>query len=60
MSRMVKWLAAPALALMFSPDLGSAAEATRGRHTLPLIALDPRSPVLPLLVEYALKTYGLA
>ena len=25
-----------------------------------LIALDPRSPVLPLLVEYALKTYGLA
>jgi hypothetical protein len=38
----------------------AAAEATRGGHALPLIALDPRSPVLPLLVEYALKTYGLA
>ena len=38
----------------------AAEQASRGGHALPLIALDPRSPVLPLLVEYALKTYGLA
>lgn len=38
----------------------AAEQASRGSHALPLIALDPRSPVLPLLVEYALKTYGLA
>lgn len=33
--------------------------AERAGHRLPLVALDPRSPVLPLAVEQALKTYGL-
>jgi serine kinase of HPr protein (carbohydrate metabolism regulator) len=28
-------------------------------HSLPLVALDPASTILPLLVEYALKSYGL-
>jgi serine kinase of HPr protein (carbohydrate metabolism regulator) len=31
----------------------------RAGHNLPLVSLDPRSPILPLLAEYALKTYGL-
>jgi hypothetical protein len=31
----------------------------RAGQALPLVALDPASPILPLLVEYALKTYGL-
>ncbi len=37
----------------------SAGSAKRAGHRLPLIALDPGSPILPLLAEYALKTYGL-
>jgi serine kinase of HPr protein (carbohydrate metabolism regulator) len=39
--------------------IDAAERAERAGHPLPLVALDPRSPVLPLLVEYALKTYGL-
>jgi serine kinase of HPr protein (carbohydrate metabolism regulator) len=31
----------------------------RAGHVLPLIALDPGSPIPPLLVEYALDIYGL-
>uniref|UniRef100_UPI00311AAC51 HPr kinase/phosphorylase n=1 Tax=Altererythrobacter segetis TaxID=1104773 RepID=UPI00311AAC51 len=38
-----------------SPD-----QAGLAGHALPLVALDPASPILPLLAEYALKTYGLA
>jgi serine kinase of HPr protein (carbohydrate metabolism regulator) len=33
--------------------------AERAGHRLPFVALDPRSPVLPLAVEHALKAYGL-
>ena len=40
--------------------IDAAAHGERAGHTLPLVALDPASPILPLLVEYALKTYGLA
>jgi len=32
----------------------------RAGHALPQIALDPRSSILPLLAEHALKTYGLS
>ncbi|HSQ96023.1 MAG TPA: HPr kinase/phosphatase C-terminal domain-containing protein [Croceibacterium sp.] len=39
--------------------IDSAEPVERAGHSLPLVALDPASPVLPLLVEYALKTYGL-
>jgi hypothetical protein len=39
--------------------IDAAERAERAGHPLPLVALDPRSPVLPLLVEHALKTYGL-
>lgn len=40
--------------------IDAAEEATRASCSVPLIALDPRSPILPLLVEYALKTHGRA
>jgi energy-coupling factor transporter ATP-binding protein EcfA2 len=38
-------------------DAPEAAE--RAGHRVPLVALDPHSRVLPLLVEHALKAYGL-
>jgi hypothetical protein len=39
--------------------IDAAEQAERAGHPLPLVALDPRGAVLPLLVEHALKTYGL-
>lgn len=39
--------------------IDAAAQAERAGRALPLVALDPRSPVLPLLVEHALEAYGL-
>lgn len=43
-----------------APRFIDAAESIeRAGQALPLVALDPASPILPLLVEYALKTYGL-
>jgi HPr serine kinase-like protein len=40
--------------------LDAADQVERGGRTLPRVTLDRASPVLPLLAEYALKTYGLA
>lgn len=37
----------------------TAEEAERAGHKLPLIALYPESPVLPLCAEFALKVHGL-
>ena len=39
--------------------IDAAEQVDRGGHALPLVALDPASQVLPLLAEYALKSYGL-
>jgi hypothetical protein len=39
--------------------IDAAERVERAGHSLPSIALDPASPILPLLVEYGLKSYGL-
>ena len=52
-----------ALAIRLDPAaprfIDCADQVERAGHNLPLVSLDPRSPILPLLAEYALKTYGL-
>jgi len=39
--------------------IDTAERVERAGHALPLVALAPGSPILPLLVEYGLKSYGL-
>jgi serine kinase of HPr protein (carbohydrate metabolism regulator) len=39
--------------------IDAAKQVERAGHALPLVALDPASRILPLLAEYALKSYGL-
>ena len=39
--------------------IDTAERVERAGHALPLVALDPGSPILPLLVEYGLVEYGL-
>ena len=39
--------------------IDTAERAERAGHALPLVALERASPILPLLVEYGLKSYGL-